>query len=171
MANTRRKTEAVTLAAMLGALSVVLIYLAQILPAGKLAVIALAGLAPAVMVLRFGTASGFSVYVVTALLSLVLAPQTAVAYIVVFGHYPMVKSYIERAKSPFVRWTLKILFCIAVLCALFFGFRAVFDTVLPGVVTALYFPAGAAAFVAYDLGFSALIKAFGGRIAGSGRTR
>jgi len=123
-----------------------------------------AGLVTAAAVIRSGWGAGFAVYSVVSFLSILLLPQKQAAlwYFVIFGHYGVVKSVIERTEKKMLEWCLKG----AVYSASFFLMKLIFgraflalSDLLPLPAPALYF-AGLAVFFVYDIGFSRLISLY-----------
>ena len=169
----RDRVRRLTLAAMLTALSAAVLFFAGLVPSGKLGLTAIAGLIPAVAVLEGGIRTGFLCYAGTSLLSLVLLPGKlpALLYAILLGHYPMLKSLIERLRRRPLEWLCKL----ALANALFFLLRrlvwALLSPSLPEALSAawLYYLAGSAAFVAYDFGFSRLIALYRSRRLKRGR--
>ncbi|SMC40207.1 hypothetical protein [Papillibacter cinnamivorans] len=166
----KERTKTLSFAAVLAALSLVVLFLSAVAPTGRLALVAVAGLLPAAAVIRFGIPGGLFCYAVTGILSLLLLPDkgTAVLYLLFFGHYPVVKSLIERLGKLPLEWFLKLCVFNALLFVLYFGFFTLFAETVPAVADfALFaFLLGNAAFIVYDLGFSRLIFSFRGRLAG-----
>lgn len=149
---------------MLTAVSVAALYLAAILPSGRLGVTAAAALLPAAAVVSCGAGWALGVYAATGLLALLLLPAKgpAVAYLLVLGHYPVLKSLIERLRNLPLEWGLKLTLFYALLLAFYFGFRALFLELVtvPAQWTVLLFLGCGAAFVLYDLAFTRLIAQF-----------
>lgn len=161
-----KRTRLLAESAMLTALSTVLLYLSGIMPTLKLALAAIAGLLPAAVVIRYGAKDGFLTYAATVLLAVLLLPGKSgtVFYAFLFGHYPMVKSYIERLRKPVLEWALKLAVFNACLLATALLFSAAFESVIPGAYVWAVFIAGSAVFALYDIGFSRLVAAYGGLI-------
>ena len=86
----KTKTKKLALCAMLTAISVVLLYGASLAPTLKRAITAMAGLLPAAAVITCGLGWSAGLWIAVSVLSLIVFPQkdTAVAYLLVFGHYP-----------------------------------------------------------------------------------
>jgi hypothetical protein len=162
-----------TLAALLTALSVALLFFAGLTPSGKLGLSAAAGLIPAVAVLREGVRTGFLCYAGTSILALMLLPSKlpALLYTILLGHYPMLKALIERLRKRSLEWLCKL----ALANALFFLLRrflwALLVPALPEALEAVwpYYLAGNVAFIAYDIGFSKLIDLYRSRTLKRGR--
>jgi hypothetical protein len=158
----------IAVSALLAALSVVFLYLSNILPMGWIGFIAIAGLMPAAAIISGGMSAGLFCYAGTAILSMLLLPgkESAILYVLLFGHYPILKYYIERMRKLPLEWVLKLLLFNALFTILWLGFQAAFLPLLPDYLQLplpLYL-AGNAAFVVYDIGFTKLIAFYMSRI-------
>lgn len=164
----KNRTKKLALSAVLTALSVLLLYMASLLPGAKLAVCAMAGLLPAAVVITCGLGWSTGVWIATAVLALLLCPQkeAALAYALMLGPYPMLKSLIERLDRLFLEWILKLAVFYALLSGIYFGFRAVFLQLirLQTEQLAMFFLLCGVAFAAYDIAFSRLIALFMRRV-------
>lgn len=163
----------VALGGVLAALSLLLLYLAAMLPSGRIGMVAVAGLVPAAGVVSGGLAAGFLSYGAAGLLGLLLLPDKgcALLYAVFFGLYPMVKSAIERLRRLPLELLLKLAFFNVVLTALLFGFSALLFPLLPELLQSplpLYL-GGNVIFLIYDYGFSKLITFYAARTRGARR--
>ena len=153
---------------VLSALGVVLLLLGSLLPGYSIAVAAIAGLVTAMAVLHSGWGSGIAVYCVVSFLSLLLLPhkQAALWYLVIFGHYGVLKSVLERIPNRLCEWGLKCL----VYSVAFFLMKLVFARAFLALKELLPLPlfplfaAGLAVFLLYDIGFSRLIGLYLRRI-------
>jgi len=146
-------------AAMMTAVSVVLLYLAQVAPTMKLSLTALSGVAAALLIARHGPMSGILCYGASSVLGLFLTPGSAWLYVVFFGWYPTVKCLVERLGRRAAEWTLKLLSFNAAFFLLWFLLPGVFAELLPE-MTGLFWllwPAGNIVFVLFDLGLSQLL--------------
>ena len=162
-----KKTFFVALGGMVAALSMVLMFFSALTPVMKLVLPAMAGILLICAVCEMGEGWAFLIFAVVSLLSLLL-PTKAVAifYIFFLGHYPILKSFIERIKYQPLKWAVKlVVFNICAAAALylsitFFGFPN----------TALkygYLPVAlllSVAFVVYDIALSGLVVLYGNRI-------
>lgn len=151
----------VTLSAMLAALSLVFLYLACLIPSGKVGLVALAGLFPAAAVVSFGFSAGFLCYAGTGVLAMLLLADKGMAllYLLFFGLYPMLKGKIEQLRFLPVELALKLLLLCAAVTVLFSLFRGLFFSVLPleRLPRGLIYLLCAGIFLVYDYGFSKLI--------------
>lgn len=167
----RRKSKAVQVAypAILGALAVVLVYLACLAPTGQWGIVAAAGLLPAAAVVSVGLKAGFLCWAGAAILALLLAPDKfcALLFAVLFGLYPMVKSLAEGLRKKPVEYLLKLVFFNAAFTALYLTMAAAMLGSLPEIlgssVWVLYLAANAV-FLAYDYGFGKLIGVYIARV-------
>ena len=105
---------------MMAAVGVVILYLGSFVEVLDMSVAVAASLIAAVIVIEYGAASAWSVYGVSAILSLLLLPQKfpAVMYAFFFGYYPIVKQKIERMRSRLFQWVLKSLIFVAATAAM-----------------------------------------------------
>jgi hypothetical protein len=165
-----KSTRFLARAAMAGALGMALLYLASVLPSGKLAIVCASGMLTAFIRMSCGLSWSAGCFAATALLGLFLLPQKSVAllYAVFFGYYPIVKSLIERLPSAFARWIWKLLIynaAFAVLFLLAFSVLAGAAQVEKWPLFALI-PVGNAAFVLYDIALTQVILYYLRRVAG-----
>lgn len=167
----RRKNAAVKVAypAILGALAVILVYLASMAPTGRWGIVALAGLLPAAAVISVGLRAGFLCWAGASILSLLLAPDKfcALLFTALFGLYPMVKSAAEKPRKRFLEYTVKLLFFNAVFTGLYLTMMgSMLDSLPPVLGDSLWalYPAANIVFVLYDYGFSQLIAVYINRV-------
>lgn len=151
----------VTLSAVLAALSLIFLQIACMAPAGRVGLVALAGLFPAAAVVSLGFSAGFLCYLGTGILSLLLLPDKGMAllYLLFFGLYPMLKGRIEQLRILPVELILKLLLFNAVLFCFLLLFRSLFFSVVPleRVPRVPLFLLCNGGFLAYDFGFSKII--------------
>lgn len=165
----RRKGAArVAYPAVLGAVSLILVYIASIAPTGNWGLVAVAGVLPAAAVISVGLGAGVLCWAGVSLLSFLLLPGKfcALLYTALFGLYPLVKSLIERLRKRGLEYLLKLAFFNASFTLIFLVMRAAVLDSLPaalGTVWVLYLAANAV-FLIYDFGFSRLIGFYVARI-------
>lgn len=155
----------ITYLAMLTALGVLLLLLANVIPSGRLALFAAASfpVCAALMLYGFGWSAG--VFAVTAALGFLLFPGvTAVGYAAFFGWYPIVKSLCERLRSRYLGWGLKWL-AFTLAAVLYWYFARVLFTGAIAQSRVLLYLTGLAAFFVYDWAYSLLIRLYIGKIA------
>lgn len=146
---------------VLSALALMFLLAASMLPGGRLACAALAGVVGAVVLVRCGWRAGVISWISVSVLSLLLAPTKgcAILYTIFFGPYTLIKNRIERLGRAPLEWLLKFLFCMAVAVLVFFFSADVLGLFPPVVVGKLwlFLPAVAVVFLAYDVVFSKMI--------------
>lgn len=93
------------------ALSVIFLYLAIVMPTGRAALYFVSGLPVALAIIEFGITTGIGVYVSASLLALLLVGDIAgvVPFILFFGHYGIMKFYIEKQRKAVLEILLKLL--------------------------------------------------------------
>lgn len=108
-----RKTESqkVALCGVLGALSVALMLLGNILQVGTYAAPMLAAFLLIPILEEYGPKYALLLYGAVSLLSVILVPdkELALFYLLVMGHYPVTKTRLDRIHSRVLRWCAKFL--------------------------------------------------------------
>lgn len=112
------KTKSIAVGGFLAALTLISLFLATVVPTGRLSLYALSSFPTAVIVIEYGIRRGWAFYASTALLGLIIIPdKTAVIpFIVFFGIYGAVKYHIEKIRKLFIEYPLKLLYfnlCLA----------------------------------------------------------
>lgn len=97
---------------VLGAMSVVLLLLGNVLQVGTYAAPMLACFLLVPVQEEFGNREALLLYLTVAFLSMIMVPdkELALFYILVLGYYPVVKAELDRLRSRVLRWGLKFLF-------------------------------------------------------------
>ena len=95
---------------MASALGVTVLYLGSFIEVLDISMAVLASVLCTVMVIEYGKGAPWSVFFVTALLSLLLLPNKfpALLYAVFFGYYPIIKEKIEKIPSRIAQWAIKL---------------------------------------------------------------
>lgn len=152
----------IALPAVLGALALLMLYGACLLPTGLWGWTAVAGLGPLAAVASLGVRTGLLCWGGVSLLALLLLPDKfcALLFTLLFGLYPVVKSLAERVVLPAARYLLKLLFFNAAFTALLLTMGALMTATLPSVLAGrlwLLYLAGNVVFLIYDFGLTKLI--------------
>lgn len=151
----------VSLSAVYAALSLAMLFLAALMPSGRMGLTAAAGLFPAAAVVSCGLPAGFLCYVGSAILALLLLSDKglAILYLLFFGLYPLVKGAIERMRRLAPELALKLLFFNGVFTLVLRAFSALLYSMIPWEALPLWgmYLAGNAIFLLYDFGFSKMI--------------
>lgn len=105
-------TKKIALNGILGALAVICILLASVLPTNRLSFYALSSFFIAVSIIETGARSGWVFYVATSLLALIIVPDKLgiVPYAVFFGLYGLVKYYMEKLDKIVIEYVLKFIY-------------------------------------------------------------
>lgn len=167
----KRKSAAVNVAypAILGALSLLLVYIGSIAPTGSWGIVAAAGLLPAAAVISVGLKAGLLCWAGVSLLAFLLVPDKfcVLLFGALFGLYPIVKSLVERLRRKPVEYLLKLAFFNAAFTLIYLTMTGAVAASLPqalgGSVWVLYGAANVV-FIMYDYGFSKLIGLYIARV-------
>ncbi|MBQ3057978.1 MAG: hypothetical protein IJD00_03410 [Clostridia bacterium] len=104
-----KKTNKITLCALMAALAVVMMLLAYF-PYLTYAIPAFAGLCIMVVLLEIGTKWAILAYITSAVLTLLFCePEAMLMYVFLFGYYPILKALIEKINKPLLEWPIKML--------------------------------------------------------------
>lgn len=97
---------------MIVALSVAFMFMTALFPFADFVFPALAGILLICPVFEIGEKQSFVIFAAAGVLSLILPidKSSVIYYILFLGHYPIVKSYIERIKRIPLKWAVKIVF-------------------------------------------------------------
>lgn len=166
------RTKKLTLSAMVSALCVAVLALSNAIPRVSAALAALAGIFPAAAVIACGRIRGLVSAAAAGALALLLLPEKTAAlwFCLLFGHYPVWKSLIERLPSRILRIALKLLGFYACAAVIYFVFQSAFTTAISADfgterwTLALLAVILGLCFLLYDRAFSGLITFFIGRI-------
>ena len=168
MASFHTTSRRTAVAGVLAAGSLAVLWLACMVPSGRIGLTGAAGLFPVAAVLAAGRAAGYLCWAASALLGLFLLPDKGVAllYLIFLGLYPVVKNNIEGLRRLPLEWLCKLAVFNAVLTLFWFGLHSLFLPFLPETLQApwMVYAAGNAAFVIYDVGFSKLISFYVTRV-------
>lgn len=96
---------------ILAACALIFLFLATILPTNRIFFYGLSSVFIAVMILEYGTTAGWMFYFSTSLLALIIIPHKIrlIPYILVLGHYGILKTLIERLNNRFFEAILKLM--------------------------------------------------------------
>ena len=159
----KRKTnfdKRMVVAGVLVALSVIILYLGSAIEVLDLTMSAIVSLLVVVIVIEMGYNYAWLTYLATSILSLLLLPQKtpAIFYTCFMGFYPIIKSYVERIGSAFVRWTVKLI-TGNVAIGLMFLLMSLFvpEEFEGGVIVVITYALALLAFIMYDIALTKLI--------------
>lgn len=162
------KSGKIALVGLLTALGVVLMFLTGLIPIGTYALPAIAGVLLIVAVIEIGAKWAWMIYAAVAVLSLLFAAdkEAALLFVLFFGYYPVLKSFLERISNKVLSWISKFaVFNVAVVACFFLAVNflqlpedsfTVFGIYLPWVFLIL----GNAVFLIYDIALSGLVATY-----------
>lgn len=162
----RRKSAAkVAYPAVLGALSLVLLYISSVVPTGNWGIVAAAGLLPAAAVVSVGLKAGFLCWAGVSILAFFLIPDKfcVLLFAALFGLYPMIKSLVELLQRKPMQYLLKLVFFNAAFTLIYLAMGSAVTGSLPPMLGSsiwILYLAGNAVFLLYDFGFSRLIAVY-----------
>lgn len=101
----------VALGGIVSALCLVTMFLAGVLPALYLLLPGIAGILLMIIAVEVNTAWAFLTYIAVSLLSLFITfdKEAALIFIMLFGHYPILRFYIQKIPLRFIRLLIKLL--------------------------------------------------------------
>ena len=156
------RTKKIAISAMLSALGVVVLYLGSVIEVIDIAMAVIASLFAIFAVIEYGSASAWSIYAITGVLSAVLLPNKfpAIMYILFFGFYPIVKEKIEKLSKKTLQWVLKeVLFNVCLILLMIIGnYFLMVDVKAWVAVEVVFFALANATFVIYDIALTRLIS-------------
>ena len=162
------KSGKIALGGLLTALGVVLMFLTGLIPIGTYALPAIAGVLLIVAVIEIGAKWAWMIYAAVAVLSLLFAAdkEAALLFVLFFGYYPVLKSFLERISNKVLSWISKFaVFNVAVVACFFLAVNflqlpedsfTVFGFYLPWV----FLIPGNAVFLIYDIALSGLVATY-----------
>ena len=151
------KSGKIALGGLLTALGVVLMFLTGLIPIGTYALPAIAGVLLIVAVIEIGAKWAWMIYAAVAVLSLLFAAdkEAALLFVLFFGYYPVLKSFLERISNKVLSWISKFaVFNVAVVACFFL---AVNFLQLPEDSFTVF---GNAVFLIYDIALSGLVATY-----------
>lgn len=119
------KAKIIALNGILGALSVICLLLATVMPTGRISLYALSSFFIAVSIMESGIKAGWLFYAATSLVGLIVVPEklALAPYVVFFGFYGIAKYYIEKMGRTVIEFIIKYAYFNACLGAAFLTAR------------------------------------------------
>ena len=160
-----KETKKLTLSAILTALGVVIMLLGAVIEVLDLSVGAIASLIVVFVFVEIGKPYHWLVWICTSLLTALIYPGSAlwVEYLLIFGIYPILKSYIEKLPR-WSRWPVKLAYINAVVAFLAFAMEKLLG--IPffedegAWMRALFWILLNVAFVLYDFFLKVLLRVY-----------
>lgn len=138
---------------------------ASFIPNVTFAVPAVAGLLTISVFAEAGVAPAVLCFVASGILSFFISDRTSwLLYLLLFGYYPIVKPFIEKIKSPVIRWAVKLLIFNAAACACYAIEILIVDFTLKKWLLVAVFLSGNLAFLLYDIAVSKIAALYYARL-------
>ena len=170
-----KKVSDIAFSSVFTAMIVVVCSLASLFPTMSLAIVAIAGVIVSLALFKCGYKYAMLVYIASSVLALLLTPskECAVYFVFLFGHYPMLKVFLNRIPNRVVIWLIKL-----AAANVLYGIVFLITTFILGIIEAV----GAveiaitivmfnAAFVLYDICLDRIMLLFLSRPFGKGKFR
>ena len=105
------KVRNLAFSSMVVAVNVVICAVASFFSTMSLAITAISGIVIAFLVLQCGYKYSLLAYIASAVLAILLTPnkECAIYYALLFGHYPILKLFLQRIEKKFFVWLIKLL--------------------------------------------------------------
>lgn len=149
------------LSGILAACCLIALFLATVLPTNRIFFYGLSSVFCALVIIENGIKAGALFYLGTFLLALMVIPNKLrlIPYIIILGHYPIWKTYIERINHQLKELVLKLLVLNLGTLIAYYGFTALFlqNIVLP-IDIRFVFLGLQLVFIVYDYVFTLLIS-------------
>lgn len=156
------KTNKITGGGICAALCVIMLLLSSYVPNLKLAFLFASSLIIGICILRYRLAASIMCYIAASAISIFILPNKFIglAFLGVFGNYPIIKLYIEKAKNLVIEYIAKFVVANIYLVAIYIILTALNSyEIFDFNIYILYF-AGVGLLLFYDLAFSFVINAF-----------
>ena len=105
------KSQKIATGGLLCALSLLFLYLCNVIPSGKIAMICLSSFCIGLCVALINIKFSLITYVAVSILSLILLPNKIIPllFILFFGNYPVAKLFLEKIKKTYLMWIVKFI--------------------------------------------------------------
>ncbi|HOQ06244.1 MAG TPA: hypothetical protein PK127_00515 [Clostridiales bacterium] len=161
------RTEIIALNGVLGALAVICLLLADVLPTSKISLYALSSFFVSIAIIEGGIRAGWIFYAATAILGSIIVPDkiSIVPYALFFGVYGIIKFYIEKLNRIVIEYVLKVVFFNACAAIIILAAKSLFEAGLtsrfPWVALVI---AGEIIFLVYDFVYTLFINYYRDRL-------
>lgn len=152
-----KATNILSLSAMFCAMTVICIFLASVLPSGRLTLYFLSSIFVAGLLVERQVGAAILMYISASLLSLLLTPNliTVLPYVLLFGHYGIGKFYIEKIDNRIIAYILKLVyFNIFILLIYIFARNVLLTGILGRIQPWLFFVLIQPVFAVFDFLYS-----------------
>lgn len=168
--NKMKRSAQVALCGMIAALCMLMMFLTGLVPFATYAVPALAGVLMIAVVVESNAKWALLVYIAVSIMSIFITPdrEASMMFIAFFGHYPILKLFLERIKPRVLEYVLKIVCFNVCIVAAYLVIIFVFQ--MPDILTEMgsfgrysvlvLLAMGNVVFLIYDFATTKLISAY-----------
>ena len=165
MARMTSDSYAISVTGMMGALALLFLYLAAILPTARLSMYAIASLFTIVMCMEQHTIYALIMFFGVSGLSLLIMPNMAmvIPYVLFFGHYGIAKYYFDNMKDKILGMMLKLAYFNAGLMLMYFLAKTILLAAIPDLIKDnfwIFLLVSQVVFVAYDFIYSQMASLY-----------
>ena len=156
-----QKTYRLSLSLMCATMTLLCLYIAILLPGGRLALYFLAGLFPIPLISERELGTSILMFIGTYLFSLLLVPdfRSSLPYLLLFGHYGIVWYFCGKTKDKLTAYILRLVYCnIGMVLIYFFAAQTVMDGFLASIPMVWRIVLAQLAFLAYDFVYGRIIE-------------
>jgi len=160
MTDSSKKTYKMALGGILGALAVISLFLATVLPTSRLSFYALSSFFISIVVIETGIRTGWLFYIATSLLAVILVPSKLeiIPYVIFFGIYGIIKYHIEKINKLIIEYILKFTyFNLCMAAAILFISEVFAESIRIQLPWWLIIAAFEVVFIVYDLVYTMFI--------------
>ncbi|NJD03711.1 MAG: hypothetical protein FIA99_14200 [Ruminiclostridium sp.] len=160
MPDSSKKTFRIALGGILGAMAVICLFLAAVLPTGRISLYALSSFFISIVVIENGIKAGWLFYIATTLLAVILVPDKLeiIPYAIFFGAYGIIKCHIEKIGKLIIEYIVKFAYFNLCMAAAILFIRQVFtESMKIQLPWWLIIAAFEVIFLIYDLVYTMLI--------------
>ena len=156
------KTGKITGGGLSAALCLILLFGASYVPNLKFAFLFASSIVMGICLLKYKLSASLVCYIASSALALFILPNKfiALAFIVLFGNYPIVKLYIERIRKIFLEYFLKFIFANIYLFLFYVALKALGEQAFFDFSIYILYACGIVLLLFYDLVFAFVISAF-----------
>lgn len=141
------------------ALSLVILYLTNIIPINTLAILTIVSSIIPITIIKTDIKTAIMVYIITSICSFMFLPITySIMYIAIFGIYGIIKCFIERLHTTYLEIILKLVFFNIILVIVYFALPSVLGNIKISIL--LTFISANIAFLVYDYALTVVITYF-----------
>lgn len=141
------------------ALSLVILYLTNIIPINTLAILTIVSSIIPITIIKTDIKTAIMVYIITSICSFMFLPITySIMYIAIFGIYGIIKCFIERLHNTSLEILLKLVFFNIILAIVYFALPSILANIKISIL--LMFIGVNIAFLVYDYALTIVITYF-----------